>query len=340
MDHRGHLRLLACDSGREFCRRVAAELGTIVQGEADGPGHTMVDSQEIFFANWEVKTVLNESLRGADVYVFQLVDDPESERSVNDNLMALITAIDAARQADADRITAVVPQFPYARQERKKAREGITARQVARFLEISGAQNVLTLDLHSEAVAGFFERATLDNLRAEGVLLKAFTESNGLENLVVVSPDIGSADRARSLSRFLGCEIAICDKERDYSKPGVVKSTRLVGEVRGRNVLMVDDMIATGGSILEAAAVCQRAGAASVTLGCTHAFMNGDAVAKLERAWKEGTFTRLLGTDTVIRGEAFRQEHPWFREVTVAPLVAQVVYNLNRRRSVSRLMML
>lgn len=337
MQNRGRLRVISCDSGSVFASRLVAALSRLIAQEEGEIFPGLTRSRETFFANAEVKTVLEESVRGDDVYIVQCMDDPLSRRSVNDNLMALCTALDAAHQGDAECITAVVPQFPYARQERKKAREGITARQVARFMEISGADRVISLDVHAEAISGFFERSTLDNLRAVQVLLEYVKTFHSLENLTVVSPDIGSADRARFLSRQIGCAIAICDKERDYTQPGVVKSTRLVGEVRDRDVLMVDDMIATGGSIIEAALTCKRAGAKEVYLGCSHAFFNGDAVSKLEAAHKDGIFKLVMGTDAVVRGEAFQEAHPWYREVSVAPLFAQVLYNINRRKSVSAL---
>lgn len=337
MDARGRLCLMACDSGRIFAQRVADQLALIPEHQLEGH-FALTRTQEVLFANREVKTVIDESVRGGDVYVVQCMDDPLSNRSVNDNLMALCTALGAAHEGDAECITAVVPHFPYARQERKKARESITARQVARFLELSGADRVLTLDLHAEAICGFFERATLDNLRATQVLLEYFRAHHPLENLTVVSPDIGSADRARSISRQLGCDIAICDKERDYSKPGVVKSARLVGEVRERDVLMVDDMIATAGSIIEAAQTCRKAGARTVYLGCSHPFFNGEALKRLDDAYAAGVFQLVLGTDSVVRGEAFVASHPWYREVSVAPLVANVLSHINRRQSVSTLM--
>ena len=338
MDNRGRLSLIACGSGKVFAERVDVELDTIMRAEEGEPFTGLIDSSEIFFANREVKTVINESVRGDDVYVVQFFDDPESPRSVNDNLMALLTAINAAHQADAERITVVIPQFPYARQERKKARESITARQVCRFIEISGATRTITLDLHSPAIGGFFERATLDDLHASKPLNEYFKTIHNLQNLTVVSPDVGSAERARTLSRALGCDMAICDKERDYSRPGTVKMVRLVGDVKDRDVLMVDDMIATGGSIIEAAATCKRLGARDIYLGCSLPFFNGNAIERLEAAYREGVFKLLMGTDSVPRGPAFMQSHPWYREVSVAPLFARVIFNINRRLSVSSLL--
>ncbi len=342
MENRGRLRVLACNSGKTFALRVMRALEEIVGNEEGRLGAScfgLTDVTEVVFPNGEVKTVINESLRGDDVYVIQCVDDPLSPQSVNDNLMALLTCVNAAFHCDADRVTAVLPQFPYARQERKKARESITAKQVCRFLEISGASHVITLDIHSEAIAGFFEHASLDNLHATKVLLARFRAIHPrLDNLTVVSPDVGSAERARFLSRRLSCTLAICDKERDYSRPGVIKQSRLVGDVAGRDVLIMDDMIATGGSIIEAAAICKDKGADDVYLGCSLPFFNGEAVERLQAAYERGIFKLVLGTDAVHRGQTFIDDTPWYLEVSVAPLFAQVIYNINRRRSVSALL--
>lgn len=342
MDNRGRLRVLTCDSGRMFALRVMRALEEILEKEEGRSGSTcfsLTETTEVSFPNGEVKTVINESIRGDDVYVIQCVDDPLRSRSINDNLMALLTCINAALHSDADRITAVVPQFPYARQERKKARESITAKQICRFIEISGANHVITLDIHSEAIGGFFEHSTLDNLHATKPLLTYFRAIHpNLDDLTVVSPDVGSAERARFLSRKLGCQLAICDKERDYSRPGVIKQSRLVGKVSNRDVLIMDDMIATGGSIIEAATICKEKGANDIYLGCGLPFFNGNAVARFHEAYQKGLFKLVMGTDAVYRGEAFIESTPWYAEVSVAPLFAQVIYSINRRRSVSALL--
>lgn len=338
MNTRGPLSLIACDSGKVFASRISKALEKMAVGDNKKSFSGVKASSEVFFPNGEVKTVLNETVRGDDVYIVQCVDDPNSERSVNDNIMALMTAINAAKQSDAEYITVVLPQFPYARQERKKGREGITARQVCRFLEISGANRVISLDIHSEAVCGFFETATLDNIHSTKPMIDFFKSIHNLNNLTVVSPDMGSADRSRKLSRLLACDIAICDKERDYSKPGVVKNVRLVGNVEGRDVLMVDDMIATGGSILEAAASCKKFGAKNIYLGCSLPFFNGDALSRFSKAYSDGLFNFVMGTDAVERTDDFIENNSWYKEVSVAPLFARVIYHINKKQSVSTLL--
>lgn len=340
--NRGRLTIVACGSGQAFAERVAFALNLIMRKESGVPFRGIAKSSEVFFSNGEVKTMINESVRGDDVYVIQCVDDPTSSRSVNDNLIAMLTAINAAKQADADRITAVLPQFPYARQERKKGRESVTAKQVARFLEVSGADRVISLDIHAEAIGGFFHTAVMDDLHASQDLMAAFREEvlegKDPKDFVVVSPDVGSAERARFYSRRLGCHMAICDKERDYTRPGTVKEVRLVGDVRDKDVFMVDDIIDTGGSILEAAATCKRMGAKRIFLAATLPYLTGPAISRMQAAYEEQRFDRLFGTDAVMRDPQWIEAMPWYKEVSVAPLFARVIYNVNRKRSVSRLL--
>ena len=145
ISNRGELCLIACESGRSLAKKILKHLNTIIEADSPDTKLTLVNTKEITFANGEIKTIIKENIRGADVYIVQAVDDPQSQKSINDNLMALLTAVNAAYQSDADSITAVCPQFPYSRQERKKTREGITARQIACFLESSGADRVITL---------------------------------------------------------------------------------------------------------------------------------------------------------------------------------------------------
>lgn len=335
---RGRLSLIACESGRPFADRVQSALASIVE-EATGVRESFLrESKEIAFANGEFKTVIHENIRGDDVYVIQCMDDPGSPRTVNDNLMALITALDAASQSDAESITAVVPQFPYSRQERKKTREGITARIVARLLESAGVDRVITLDLHAPAIQGFFDRAVLENLHASGIVLNYFKRHFSLDNLVVVAPDVGGADMARYYSNRLGCPLAVVDKARDYSKVSKIESMRLVGDVNGRDVLMPDDMVATGGTLVNACRHLKEKGARRIVLACSLPFFNGNAVEMFDERYKEGVFEALIGTDSVTRGPEFGRKHPWYHEVSVAGLFAQVLFNINQKLSVSELL--
>lgn len=339
---RGKLRILGCKSGRRFSVRICRELEKIYRRKNLEPERVSVRVNEVAFPNGEIKTVIRENIRGHDVYVIQSLFDPLSARSVNDNFMALVTALNAAHQADADNITAVIPYFPYSRQERKKTREAITAMQVARFLEESGIDRVLTLDIHAEAIAGFFRNATLEDLHASRVLIEEFQriyERCGSEReLVVVSPDVGSANRARFFSQALRSDLAIADKERDYRASSKVSSVRLVGDVSGKDVLMVDDMIDTGGSIDATCRLLKKRGAEDIYVACSFAFLNPPAIDRLNELHSKNHLKYVIGTDAVYWGNRFGRNHSWYREVSVAPLFADVIFRINSTMSVSELL--
>lgn len=337
---RGALSIAACNSGKNFAERVIRALNAIAKRENDEHEYRLHDTEEWVFPNGEVKVVINEFIRGDDFYIIQCVDDPLSDRSVNDNLMALITAIHAAYQSDPDHITAVIPQFPYSRQERRKTREAITAKIVAQLIENSGAQRVLTLDIHAEAIQGFFNYTKLEDMHASGEFIDYINNNLKLDfkNLIVTGPDVGSAEKARHYSKRLGTNFAIVDKARDYSKPGRVESMRLVGEVKNKNVIIVDDMVATGGTVLQAARLLKEKGAKDIFVAISLPFFNGDAVEKFEKAYREGIIKLVIGTDAVFWGESFVKNTDWYEEVSVAPLFARVIYNVNKKRSVSQLL--
>ena len=335
---RGRLTLLACESGAEFARRVDTALSGLVEQVTGEKQSFLRRTEEIEFSNHEIKTVVNENIRGDDVYVIQCLDDAYSQRSVNDNLMALVTALHAADQSDAESITAVIPQFPYSRQERKKTREAITARVVAHLLEDAGADRVITLDIHAEAIMGFFDRCTLEDLHASAVIMDHVTDHFPTENMVVVAPDVGGADRARYYANHLGCTLAVVHKARDYSKASVIEEMRLVGDVDGKDVFMPDDLIATGGTLIKACDVLKSEGARRIYLACSLPFLNGKAIQLFDEHHAAGTFDILVGTDAVTRRPAFGEEHPWYHEVSVAPLFANVIFNVNQKQSVSKLL--
>jgi ribose-phosphate pyrophosphokinase len=335
---RGELSLMACESGKPLAKRILKYLNKIIKKEEVTFELKLVESEEVTFANGEIKTVIKENIRGSDVYIVQSVDDPQSKKSINDNLIALLTAINAIYQSDADSITAICPQFPYSRQDRKKAREGITARQIASFLEMSGANRVITLDIHSEAIQGFFHKTKLEDLHASNPILAYVRKNIGIKNLVIASADVGGAERARFYSKYLSTNFAVVDKARDYSKTSVVESMRLVGDVKDKNVLIPDDMIGTGGTIVNAARLLKQHDAKDIYAACSLPFFNNPAIDVLDEAYENGIIKNVLGTDAVFWGEDFCKKHPWYIEVSVAPLFAQVIYNINTKQSVSELL--
>jgi ribose-phosphate pyrophosphokinase len=336
---RGQLGIIACNSGRAFADSVVEYLKDKYKRENHEERFRYIKTTETHFANGEIKTSIDEPIRGMDVYIIQLMDDPLSNYSVNDNLMALATAVNAAYNSDAGSITAVIPQFPNARQERRKGRESVTASMVAAFIEESGASRVLTIDIHAEAIAGFFHRARLDNLHASRQLMKAMCKRGLItENTVVVAPDVGSAETARYYSRELKTDMALIVKERDYSKASVVVEARLVGNVSGRNVVIVDDMIATGGTLIAACAKLKELGAENIDVFCTFPFFNGDAVKKLEDACSKGIIRSVTGTNAVWRGQKFVEDNPWYNEVSVTRLFAKVIHHINHMESISNIL--
>lgn len=336
--NRGELSLMTCESGKPLANRILAHLNKILATENPNSELEMVNSEEITFANSEIKTIINDNIRGADLYIVQAVDDPCSPKSINDNLMALLTAINAAYQSDADSITVISPQYPYSRQERKKTREGLSAKQIASFMEISGADRVITLDIHAEAIQGFFNKAKLEDLHASNTLIKYFSEHFSTDNLVVASADVGGAEKARFYSGRLHTDMAIVDKARDYSKKSVVESMRLVGDVKGRDVLIPDDMISTGGTIVNAAELLKHHEARDIYVACSLPFFNDPALDIIQKAYDKGDIKCVMGTDAVFWGEEFAKKTPWYIEVSIAPLFARVIYNINTKKSVSELL--
>ena len=335
---RGALSIMGCASGKELAQRIVRHLNTIKNDSEECPPLRLTETEEVHFANGEIKTVIKENIRGDDHYIVQCMDDPLSDRSINDNLMALMTAINAAYQSDADSITVIMPQYPYSRQERKKTREGITAKQIAQFIEVSGAHRVITLDVHAEAIMGFFTTARLEDLHASRTIINHFTQHYDCSNLIITSADVGGAEKARFYSKAMHTDLAIVDKARDYSKTSVVESMRLVGDVEGKDVLIPDDMISTGGTIVNAAKLLREHGAKKIYAACSLPFFNGRAVEILGKAYEEGYIERVIGADSVMHGEAFLKENPWYDEISIAPLFAQVIHNINAKRSVSELL--
>jgi len=337
--NRGELAIMSCCSGRPFARRIIKHLNKIIKRKnPKASGMSLVKSDEITFANGEIKTVISDNIRGSDLYIVQCIDDPQSDKSINDNLLALLTAINAAYQSDADSITVLLPQFPYSRQERKKTREGITAKQIAVFLESSGANRVITLDIHAEAIQGFFFRSKLEDLHASNTLINFFKKNFPTKNLVVAAADVGGAEKARFYSTKLQTDMAIVDKARDYSKASVVESMRLVGNVSGRDVLIPDDMVSTGGTMVNAARLLKLHNAKNIYISCSLPFFNHPAIDIINEAYENGDVTAVLGTDAVFWGEKFVKNTPWYHEVSIAPLFANVIYNINTKQSVSELL--
>ena len=337
---RGRLGIISCASGKHFADKVVTKLEEIIKNE-DGVTNSelSIASTERVFANSELNTILEESIRNRDIYIFQDVENSQNGLSVNDNYMVLKTAIASAKASDAKYITAVIPVYPYARQDKPKSREGIMAAVVARELEDAGASRVITLDIHQEATAGFFRKAVLENLRASKKIFDYIEENIPIDDLVVVAPDAGTAQRANFYAGKLALPLSFMHKQRDYSLPNSVEKITLVGDVKGKDCFFIDDMIDTAGTTIAAIKTAKDAGANNVYFATSLPLFNGPAVERLDKAYQDGLFTKVIGTNVIYHGDDFADQIPWYDEVKMEKYFARVIYELNRGRSISRLLL-
>ncbi|WP_185983510.1 ribose-phosphate pyrophosphokinase [Aureimonas mangrovi] len=277
------------------------------------------------FADEEIFVEIQENVRGEDVFIVQSTAYP-----ANDHLMELLIMIDAMRRASARRITAVLPYFGYARQDRKAGgRTPISAKLVANLITEAGADRVMTLDLHAGQIQGFFDIPT-DNLFAVPLLARDIKEHVDLDNCMVVSPDVGGVVRARSLAKRLDAPLAIVDKRRE--KPGESEVMNIIGEVDGRHCILVDDIIDSGGTLCNAADALMNHGAASVRAYITHGVLSGGAVARIESSRLE----ELVITDSIQPPKAVREARN-IRVVTTANLLGEAIQRTASEESVSSL---
>jgi ribose-phosphate pyrophosphokinase len=276
------------------------------------------------FSNENIKVKIQESVRGKDVYVVQSSCSP-----VNENIVEMLIMIDAIKHAKADSVTAVLPYYPYARSDKKdEPRISITARLIADLLETAGADRVMTMNLHSPQIAGFF-RVPVDHLLAGKLLCKYYKQA-GIENCVVVAPDAGSAKRAGHYAITLGLPLAILDKRRndDSEKPMI---HHVIGEVKGKRALIFDDEIATGGSILEVVKALESLGVKEIQAACVHGVLSGKAIENLNKS----SLSKLVVTDTVYIPK--EKKIPKMVVISVAEIFAKAIICSNKGSSISGL---
>ncbi len=309
------MMVFAGNANLDLARKVASRLYLSL-------GNATVSS----FSDGEIAVELNENVRGKDVFIVQPTCAP-----TNDNLMELIVMIDALRRASAARITAVVPYFGYARQDRRvrSARVPISAKVVADMIVNVGVDRVLTVDLHAEQIQGFFA-CPVDNIYGSPVLNADIVASN-YENLIVVSPDIGGVVRARAIAKQLGdADLAIIDKRRPQANEAQVMN--LIGNVEGRTCLLVDDMVDTAGTLCKAADALKERGAIKVVAYCTHAVLSGNAINNL----KNSSLDELVVTDTIPLSEDAKALKK-IRQLTIADLLAESMRRVSNEESISAL---
>lgn len=276
------------------------------------------------FSDGEIRIRIDENVRGADVFVSQSCCSP-----VNDSIMEMLIMIDALKRSSANRITAVIPYFGYARQDRKdQPRVPISAKLVADIITTAGADRVLTMDLHASQIQGFFN-IPVDNLYALPVLMDYITKRR-ISDLVVVSPDAGGVERARAFAKRLQANLAIIDKRREG--PNQAQVMNIIGDVQGKSALLLDDMIDTAGTIVQGAQACFEKGAREVWAGCTHGVLSGPALERLQQS----CLVEVLITDSIpLRGK--EQKCPKIKVLSVAPLLGEAIRRIHEDESVSSL---
>ncbi|MBD1372465.1 ribose-phosphate diphosphokinase [Hazenella sp. IB182357] len=306
------LQIFSCNSNPELAHSICEHLGI-----------PLGDAQVSKFSDGEIHVQLNESVRGSDVYVIQSTCDP-----VNQHLMELLVMVDALKRASATTINVVIPYYGYARQDRKtRARDPITAKLVANLIETAGADRVITMDLHATQIQGFFN-IPVDNLLGVPILAEYFLDRN-LEDIVVVSPDHGGVIRARRLAERLEAPIAIIDKRRP--EPNVAEVMSIVGDVKDKTAIIIDDIIDTGGTITLAANALLEQGAKEVYACCTHPVFSGPAIERIHNS----TIVEMVITNTIPL-----TENKFFEKakvLSVAPLIGEAINRVHHQESVSKL---
>ncbi len=307
-------KILSCNSNRPLAEAISKYMELPL---------TKADVKR--FSDMEVFVEIQENVRGEDVFLIQSTSSP-----TNDNLMELLVALDALKRGSANRITAVIPYYGYARQDRKSGpRTPISAKLVANLITVAGAHRVVTVDLHAGQIQGFFDIPT-DNLFAAPVFQSDIKEKYGDKSLVIVSPDVGGVVRARALAKSLDADLAIIDKRRE--RAGVSEVMNIIGEVDDRYCILVDDIVDSGGTLCNAAEALMAAGGLSVSAYISHGVLSGGAAARI----KDSPLTELVTTDSIQATSAVLAA-PNMRQITIAPLLGEAILRIADSRSVSSL---
>ena len=304
------IKIFSGNSNPELAQKIASQLGV-----------ELGDAVVTRFSDGEISVNINESVRGVDAFIIQSTCSP-----VNRHLMEMLIMIDAFKRASAGRITAVIPYYGYARQDRKaKARDPITAKLVANLLTAAGADRILTMDLHANQIQGYFD-IPVDHLLGGRILMEHFEKMN-IEDLVVVSPDHGSVARARTFAQYLNSPIAIVDKRRP--KDNVSEVMNIIGDVRDKNLIILDDMIDTAGTLCNAAEALKKFGAKNIYACCTHPVLSGPAIERIQNS----ELTEVIVLDTIPLPEEKRIEK--IKILSTAPLFASAIEKIFDCESVS-----
>ena len=310
------LKLFALSSNKELAEKVASAMGIQL-------GKSTVRQ----FSDGEIQVNIEESIRGDHVFILQSTSSP-----VNDNLMEILIMVDALKRASAEKISVVIPYYGYARQDRKaRSREPITSKLVANMLEVAGVDRLLTVDLHAAQIQGFFD-IPVDHLMGAPLIADYF-DRHGLVgvDVVIVSPDHGGVTRARKLAQFLQTPIAIIDKRRSVTKMNTSEVMNIIGNVKGKKCILIDDMIDTAGTICHAADALAEAGATAVYASCTHPVLSGPALENIEKS----AIQKLVVLDTIYLPEERLIDK--IEQISIAELIAEAITRIHEKRPLSPL---
>ena len=307
------MKLLACNSNLALSEEIATTLNI-----------PLTKASIKKFSDEEIFVEVNENVRGQDVYVIQSTSKP-----ANDNLVELLVCIDALKRASAKQITAVIPYFGYARQDRKPGpRTPISAKLVANLITKSGADRVLTIDLHAGQIQGFFD-IPVDNLYAAPILLEDIKKNYDLDRTVIISPDVGGVVRARYIANRLNIGLAIVDKRREAAN--ISEVLNIIGDVKEKNCILIDDIVDTAGTLTNAGEALLNVGAKTVSAYVSHGVLSGNALEKI----KKSVLTEIVTTNTI--SSLFNEDKNKIRRLSVAPLIAEAVKRIDNHSSVSSL---
>ena len=340
---------LQIDLINKIVDRGSASQSGAVQGELK----FKVPAKFTVFPNGEIKSEILESIRGKDIYIFQDVENHYPVKfsngdlrnlTINDHLMTIFVTVDAAKQAGAERITLVIPNYPYARQHKAKGREGLTASRIGKIFETLGVNYIITLDIHSRDIINAFDKLRLENLHASYQIIHTLTEMDGILNydFVVVSPDTGAVDRNKFYASALKKPLALLYKERDYSKvsrdasESNISQIRLLGSVKDKTVFMADDMLGTGGTLIKGMKHLKENGARRIICSISLPLFSGEAISHFDEAYREGLFYRIIGTNAVYQEDVVKRE--WYVNVNISRLFAHVISRLHQNQSISSLL--
>jgi len=329
---RGKLKLFSNRSGSNFADNLVDELNKLYHESS----HRVQkgDISDIDFADGESKQIIEETVRGVDAYLVQNCLDKYSNRSVQDNFFEMCQAAYALKGAGASHVTAIMPYHPFLRQDKNKGREPITARLAINWIESSGFDNVITSDMHADQIVGFYDKVKVDNLKASNVLIEYLRTNvcRDTKNTVIIAPDAGGAPRSQYFAKNIGCRAAQSFKMRSNRKANHIDVLKIAGYVKDKDIIIVDDMIDTGGSIDKLIRELKRKKCRDIKVCCTHSIFSNPAKNKLSKLEVE-----VIGTDTIPHPKNFLEENRWYTNISLAPLFAKAIYNINNDLSVSEL---